>query len=145
MVNFFLSGIVIETEHPFYLSVCEINYHVEEQTLKLAIRIFSDNLEEAVNEVNTDKAIAQYLAEKLKIEVNEKKATFSYLGKEVKNDVTWSYLEVKNVKEVKSLTITNTVLFELYNSQKNIVHIKIGEKKKSLLLEKGEEKGEAQF
>jgi hypothetical protein len=70
----------------------------------------------------------------VQIEVDDRPISFQYLGKEVEMDVTWCYAEISDVPNLKKITVSNTLLLDLYDEQTNIVHIKAHDKKKSMML-----------
>ncbi len=136
--------------HPFYVSICQIDHNPDSSSLEITFKFFTDDLEtvlEAKSEKklrlgteneseNADRDISAYIQQKFKIEVNGELLDFSFLGKEVEFESTWCYMEVSGVKGVKEIRITNAVFIEQFESQTNLVHIKIGEQKKSMLLHK---------
>ncbi|RIK75977.1 hypothetical protein DCC62_12210, partial [candidate division KSB1 bacterium] len=84
-----------------------------------------------------DRYLYNYLKNQVVIVVNGDTATFRYVGKEVEMDVTWCYVEIAQVTEVKKIAVTNRILLEIYEEQTNIVHVKAGGRQKSMLLRKG--------
>lgn len=76
----------------------------------------------------------RYIADKLKVNINGSAVKFKFLGKEYKDDITYCYLEVEGVKEVKSISVTNRILFDVFTEQQNIVRLKLFGKNKSFLL-----------
>ncbi|MDX2247005.1 MAG: DUF6702 family protein [Bacteroidia bacterium] len=155
-VTFFLLSAV---SHPFYLSITEMDYNAQNQSLEVSIKLFTDNLEAALISQKTpnsgslaaiespdiDKKIEQYLSEKFLVIANGKPVVFTFRGKEVMPDVTWCYLEGKNISAIKTLKVKNLLLLEVYDSQKNIVHLDVNGNKKSLLLQRGKVEEEVQF
>jgi hypothetical protein len=87
----------------------------------------------------------KYLTKKIKIWVNGEAKTFNFIGKKYEDDVTVCYLEIKAVDEVKSLTIENGLLYEIEEDQQNLVHVKINNSRKSLLLVRENDKGLLKF
>ena len=71
------------------------------------------------------------------MEVNDRERPFALLGKEVEMDVTWCYLEFTGVEAVRSITVRNEVLFEMFDDQSNLVHLYIGKEETSMLLHRG--------
>jgi len=134
--------------HPFYVSVTQIDF--KENTLQITLKIFSDDLEDALSKKGTaklfigeknehpetEKLIKNYLKEQFKLQINNKDAEWQWIGKETEEDATWCYLEVRNIKKIKTLEVTNTILFELFDSQTNLINTSINNKKKSVILSK---------
>ena len=147
------------TAHKFYVSVTNIEHSKTDNALQITTRIFIDDFqkvlemrydlkEELTTEKNTKEVaqlMAKYLKKKLKIWVNGELKTFNFIGKKYEDDVTVCYLEVEGVAAVNSLEIENTILYELEEDQQNLVHVKIGDYRKSLLLVKENDKGLLKF
>ena len=86
--------------------------------------------------------LGEYLLTKVALK-DEKGRVYelNYLGAEVEDDVMWCYLEVEKVKKVKSITVTNTVLHEVWEDQENLVHFRaFGDVKSARLYVGGETK-----
>ncbi|MDT0608610.1 DUF6702 family protein [Croceitalea rosinachiae] len=158
---FFLLIIVLPllsfTAHKFYVSVTNINYSEKDDALQITTRIFIDDFEAVLLErygisallaTDEEAAIAQdymikYLKSKFLVLLNDKQVVFNYIGKKYDNDVVICYLEVANIgfDELKSIEIQNEILTDMYEEQKNLVHIKYKGKKKSFVLIKENNKG----
>ena len=134
--------------HKYYISVTQIEYVGEKQSVQIISRIFTDDFEKVLrerydesitldankNETLIDSYIEKYLSEKIKIKIDGKDCQFKYLGKELDVDVVKVYLEIEGVKAISSFKITNKLLFDLFKDQKNMVKLNINSKKKSYLL-----------
>lgn len=137
--------------HPFYVSVCTIDFNSENRALEIAVKIFTDDFEFALEETTdkklflgtpkepeeADKLIARYLEDHLKISLNDSAIEFNYLGKEVEIDATWCYIESQAMPSSTlqgTITVTNRILLGSFEGQSNIVHINAGDTKKSLIL-----------
>lgn len=145
------------TWHKFYVSVTNINYSEKNDALQITSRIFIDDLDALLKEryditaaLATEKEnpiaddyIKKYLNAKLALELNKEYVGFDYIGKKYDNDVVIFYLEVPKVdfNNLKSISIQNDVLTELYEEQKNLVHFKWKGKKKSFVLIRENNKG----
>lgn len=133
------------SEHPIYLSTTEIDYNKKAKTLEIAIKIFSDDLGEALSEekgttieIGTDREhkeatalITEYLRKHFVIELNGKPKAFQYLMRKKANEdfyATWILLEVSKVRSIKSLKLTNSILIDYNDGQQN--HVKFREDKK---------------
>jgi uncharacterized protein DUF6702 len=124
--------------HPFHVSVCEIEHDIETKALQISQRVFLDDLEETLNHVYgiqidivnpdnnqfRDSLVEDYILKHLIVTVNGKHRERAYLGHEIEKDVLWSYIEYYGVKKMKTISITNTVFFELYDDQNTIIHMK---------------------
>ena len=81
-----------------------------------------------------DVYMKRYLEDKLKISINGKAYKFNFIGKEYKEDITYCYLEIENIKDIKSIKVVNRLLFDILPEQQNIVRLKLNDRNKSFLL-----------
>ncbi|WP_396590439.1 DUF6702 family protein [Allomuricauda sp. R78024] len=143
--------------HKFYVSVTNVEYSEKNASFQITSRIFIDDLEELLKErydINaklatsdeakvSDEYIKKYFKAKFAIELNGEIAQYSFLGKKYDNDVVLCYLELTDVNfsELKSISIQNEILTDMFEEQQNIVHIKWNGQKKSFVLIKENNKG----
>ncbi|MGH2622569.1 MAG: DUF6702 family protein [Sphingobacterium sp.] len=135
--------------HPFYVSITTIDYHSNKKRIEVSCRIFHDDLEHVLkentrNKINIikpqdkiliDSAISQYIQKKISIQVNGQDKKMKYIGYEIQQDVAWCYLEIPQYEAVKSLKITNGLLYEAFKTQANIMHISVNDNRKSTKLD----------
>jgi len=135
-------------KHEYYVSVTEVEYVKEQQSLQIITQIFINDLETLIRKRYdesitldvedesrlVDDYIERYLTDKFKVKVNGGGVSFNFLGKEYKDDIVYCYLEIENVSKVNSIEITNQVLFDILPSQQNIVRLKLLNRNKSFLL-----------
>ncbi len=145
--------------HAFFVTISEVEYNASAKTVEISIKIFTDDLEKALNSrfsgrsnLNTSQESPQvnahlqsYLGEKFGLSVNGTAQTCQYIGKEKEDDATWCYLEVKNVAAVSNISVKNTILMDLYESQNNIVHVKMRGTSKSMMLKRNAPSGTVSF
>ena len=147
------------TVHKYYVSVTQIDYIEEREELQLTSRIFIDDLEKLLrqrydesitlagdNESDkVDLYLGKYLRQKIGVKINGETRTLSFLGKEYEDDIAICYLEISDIQSIKSIEITNTVLFDIFEEQKNIIRMKINSKRKSFILIPENDKGLLNF
>jgi hypothetical protein len=145
--------------HKFYVSVTEIEYNEKAQSLQIISRVFTDDFENVLKkrygkdlrleEGNETPQIAsfiqEYLEQKLQIKVDNKPVEIRYLGKEYENDVLLLYIEVPEIHAFQKIAVSNYVLMDLFQEQKNLVHVEYGGKTKSLVLLEGNQAGVLNF
>jgi len=145
--------------HKYYLSVSDVVYNKEEQSLQIITRLFFDDLEDVLRErydesiivdetqdqKKLDRYIKKYLERKLQIKVNDTVRILNYIGKEYEDDFVVCYIEVTDINNVKKLQIENTLLMDIFPEQKNMMHTDVLGKKKSLLLVEGNAKAVLNF
>ena len=140
------------TIHPYYVSTMEIDYRPNRSALQITIRVFTDDWQLMINTVydqdlrlDPDSDAAQtvihssdYLQKEIELKLNDNKVQPVFLGREYQDDQIVFYLEIKDVAEVKTLTVSNSILFEVLDGQQNIVRIKTPIKRKSYLQTQGQ-------
>ena len=148
LASFFLLSGFKSGAHEFYLSVTEIEYNNEKQSLQIITRVFIDDFEDVLNErYGADlqlseeaeegavaENISKYLKQKLRLQVNGEELQLNYLGKEYDADQLILYIEVEDLAPFNKIEVTNEILTDLFDDQKNVVHVKVNDKTKSLLL-----------
>ncbi|GGF33822.1 DUF6702 family protein [Echinicola rosea] len=145
--------------HPFYISVTDINYNENSQSLEIAQKIFWDDLEVALGNLAgrsvdfmhpddpeaLSSMIESYLLKNNQISVNGKKAELQYLGFEVEEDAAWFYLEAKGVSKPTKVKISNEILIRDYPDQRNMVNFYVDDVPKTLILYEDNESGSLEF
>lgn len=147
--------------HKFYVSVTNIKYSEKDKTLQITSRVFIDdfdlllkerygvltNLATKTEAKDAEEYIQKYINTKFRISINEKDVPVTYIGREYDNDIIVLYLEVEDVvfKKLKSIEVENGMLTDLFDEQKNLVHFKFNEVKKSFVLIKENNKGMLNF
>ncbi len=145
--------------HKFYVSITKIEYVKEKSSLQIITKIFTDDIEDVLKQrydasisLDTkketeaaDEDLKKYLLQKMNISVNGKPVKLDYIGKEYDTDMLVAYIEVKDVKELKTIEIENKVLMEMFPEQQNIIHLKTPESRRSLILDKDEPSGKLKF
>ena len=154
----FLSSFVAE-DHETYLSVTEIEYDVEQESIQIISRVFIDDFENVLSkryqkdislsykeDLSVNKAIMEkYLDRKLKITVDGKLQELKLLGSKFDADQIVLFLESTNIKSFKKVKVENLILTDLFDAQKNITHVKKGEEIESMLLTKSKGSNSVNF
>jgi hypothetical protein len=125
--------------HKFYLSLTQVEHNAPAQTLEVAIKLFTDDLErclgnrfrenlrlgESDEHTKTDEMLQTYLNEKLKFSLGSAALKMTLLGKEVSVDETWCYLEVTlNAAHITELKVENRIFTEVFATQINMLKFK---------------------
>ena len=133
-----LNLLLIWLLHPVHASVTEVEYSEKYKSLQITSRIFIDDLELAIqkqlrqesldilkpaNGMTTDQMVSAYLKDHFKIKLDGKPARIKYLTHEIEDLAIICYLEIENVKKIKTLEVTNSVIQEIHADQSNLVHI----------------------
>jgi hypothetical protein len=124
--------------HPVHVSVTEIEYSEKNKSLQITSRIFIDDLELSIqkqikqesldilqpkNGMTINQLVSSYLKEHFKIKIDGKPAKVNYLTHEIEDAAIICYLEIENVKKLKTLEVTNDVIQEIHADQSNLIHI----------------------
>ncbi len=124
--------------HPIHVSVTEIEYSEKNKSLQITSRIFIDDLETAIRtktkqesldllnlptSQSLDQLVRNYLADHLRIKVDGKPAKINYIAHELDDAAIICYLEIENIKKLKTLEVTDDVIHEVHADQYNLVHI----------------------
>lgn len=132
----FCSTIHDSSNHDFHLSNSQLKYKESSQVLQLSVKIFIDDLETALAERNVeglyigtekeseDSAIYvnEYLQDVIIISLGVDTLRSEFIGKELSEDLSaiWCYLKFENVTSCTDLNVTNSILTEIFDDQKNI-------------------------
>ncbi|NDV15392.1 hypothetical protein GO009_05075 [Muricauda sp. TY007] len=143
--------------HKFYVSVTNIAYSEEDSAFQITSRIFIDDLDKLLKERYgieaklatpneskvADEYIEKYFRSKFVVEFDGEPVLYNFLGKRYDNDVVICYLEITNVdlSNVKTMSVQNELLTDLFDEQKNVVHVKWKNNKKSFVLIREKNKG----
>lgn len=124
--------------HPFYVGLMDIAYFEESHTYGISVKLFTDDLEKAVERDSdiklklatekehskSDSLIAGYVLEHVGISgIQPLKLT--YLGKEYEYDVTWIYLESEPTEPIRNLRVDNDILMEVFPDQTHVIHFEL--------------------
>ncbi|TCD11505.1 hypothetical protein EZ449_04375 [Pedobacter frigidisoli] len=132
-------------KHPLHVSTTEVNFNAKDKTLEVSCRIFSDDFEailaktykqktdlsNAAMKVAMDNLIKKYITTHLQLKTNGKPVTMVYVGFEIDHEATNIYLEVDKITAVKSLEVSDTILYDMFDDQMSIVHLVKGTTRKS--------------
>ncbi|MBR9757472.1 MAG: peptidase E [Algicola sp.] len=145
--------------HKYYVSITQIEYVEDQASVQIISRVFIDDLENALKKrydktlvlkysnesEQVDYYLERYLKSKISIKINGKEQLLTFIGKEYDADIAVCYLEIKGVKEIAQLEISNQVLFDMFDDQQNVIRAKIYNKNKSFLLIKENDKALLNF
>lgn len=145
--------------HKFYVSITKIEYVKEKNSIQIITKIFTDDMEKALRQrydrsisLDTkketeaaDEDLKKYILQKIKVKVNGKPVQLNYIGKEYDTDMVVAYMEITEVKDLKTIEIENKVLMEVFPEQQNIIHLKTAKSRRSLILDKDQPSGKLKF
>ena len=145
--------------HPLHVSVTEINHNVNDKTLEISCKLFTDDFERVLTQnyktkvdlINPpdrpamEKLVNDFIQSHITIKADGKSVKLSYLGYEKDNDAIYSYFQADNISSVKKIEVVNNILYEIFTDQINLMHVTVGGKRKSYKLDYPETKTEFGF
>ena len=148
LTDFGQSRVNLIESHKFYVSTANIEYNPSSGNLEIIQRIFTDDLEAvlrarygdeiklaALNEpAQNATLIKKYILNQWQIKNNNKDLELKYLGHKYDIDQVKIYIEVPLTQAPEILFFENKTLFDLTSDQQNIIHVKVEDQRKSLLL-----------
>ncbi len=126
--------------HALYISMTEVN--VEKDSLHVVIKIFSDDLRDALKNhaplhyqptdlsqfFSLNKTIAkEYFEDRLKLFADKSRLTLLLEGHSVEGDIHSISFQSRFTKPIKTLSVDATFLMELFPTQVNVFKINNGE------------------
>lgn len=125
------------TKHPLHVSTTEISFNAKEKSLEISCRIFTDDFENILaKQYQTktdlskpamhkamDELIKKYMNAHLQYKVNGKTLTATYVGFEIDHEATNVYLEIDQISSLQNIQLSNSILYDLFDDQLNILHV----------------------
>lgn len=138
--------------HDYHASITDIKYNPRTQSLEVAVKVFMDDLEDALSRqakskityssssVAVKEQLADYLKSTLTFELERgKPLKAKLLGSEEDADVVWLYVEVPVQQEaLTQLYVRNAILTDLFTDQMNIVNVNYKGETESVLMQPGD-------
>jgi hypothetical protein len=150
----------VDARHPLYVSVTEMGYNATDKNLEISCKIFTDDFEKTLantfkakvdlttpaDKTEADRMVKEYIKSHLLLKIDNKAVTLEFVGFEKENDAVWSYFEVKNIPAApKKIDVTNSILYESYDKQMNLMHVTVGGNRKSYRLNYPDKEASFQF
>ena len=141
--------------HPLRLSLCEIEYTSDKKLLKVNLKLFLTDVNEALvfDPYSTELAFCQanessraeplllrYLNQYFYIKINGKKLPLEIRHKKLSgegdNTALWLFFQYEKIASIEQLEIRDDVFTDLFFDQSNLVYVHIDGKPRSLMLNK---------
>ncbi|MBZ5856544.1 DUF6702 family protein [Flavihumibacter profundi] len=143
-----LSTAILALMHPFFVGVTEIQHNSKDHTLEISVKLFADDFEKALAKINnvpvdltqpkdsvrTNQFVASYLQKHLLLKLNGKPVQMVFIGFEKEREAAWCFLQVNNVPSVQKIEIDNTLLYDAFDQQINLMHVIVNGERKSTKL-----------
>lgn len=145
--------------HPFYLSITDCKYNQQSKKMEVSVKLFIDDFEKTLHNIHkipvdiihpkdlnaAEKQVEDYISNHLQINYNGKLLALQFIGYEKEEEAVWSYFESEAIEWPKTISITNTLLYQYIPDQINIMHVNVGTQKKSYKLDNPQSKAEFNF
>ena len=147
IINFFTLLFLLVFPHKYYVSTTLIDFDNKTQSFEITLKVFYDDLEkdlkldskkvdyikdyEYLNEI-----YKPYLNQNFQINFDNKAILINYLGFEKKQDQINFYMEINSDLLGQSIEIQNSILYNSFPNQKNIILIRKGKFRKSFIQDK---------
>jgi len=144
-----LAGVLLSAKpaaiHPFHVTVTEVNHNAADKTLEISCKLFTDDFEKILaknynakvdlinppDKAKMDTLVKKYLYSHLSIRVNGQPVAFAYVGFENESEAAYGYIEVDNVPSASKIELTNSLLYDMFDDEVNIMHVIVGGSRKS--------------
>lgn len=136
--------------HTYHTSLTRIDYNAKEKLVQISIQLFAHDLLPALERrakrkidlektPDADLILFQYINENFVLtDKNETAKKLVFVGKEVQVNTVYVYLETASDDGLENYTLKNTLFFETFPEQTNIVVARFGDKKADLLFKAGD-------
>ncbi len=142
--------------HTYHSSILELRLNPRQQQVELALKVFTDDLENALSQgqpqhlslqdPRAQALAAAYLREHLALALPAASArqprqalALQFVGMQPEKDAYWLYAKAKLPRAAPAIWLRNTVMLDLFSDQMNIVNAESGPKKVSELYRAGHE------
>jgi hypothetical protein len=139
--------LVLAFNHPFYVSVTEIEYSSKTKEVGISVKVFPDDLEESLRKFNGNKydvvqgdkkiigpVLDKYIKQHMRILLNGTAKSYQWMGYEIDKESVWMYFSITNQPGVRSIQVQSDLMYAYKQEQTNIIHIKLDDKRESFRL-----------
>lgn len=136
--------------HTYHSSLTRMDYNEKEKNIEVTIQLFVHDvlpmlerrLKKRVDIEKTPEAdgeLFKYLSEKFVLQNKKGEAQkLKWVGREFENDVVYVYVEIPFAESFEGARLQNTIFFESFAQQTNLVVARFGDKKIDLLFKAGD-------
>ncbi len=136
--------------HRYHTSLTRMDYNEKEKLVEITIQLFTHDLVPVLEKrakksielektPDIDKIILEYLSQNFILKNKKGEAqTLNWVGKELEVDTAYVYVEIPMSESPEGLTLQNTIFFESFAEQTNLVTSRFDAKKSDLLFVAGD-------
>lgn len=144
-----LSAAPVAIAHNFHTSLTRIDYNEKEKIYEITIQLFTHDLAPLLekktgkrvdlDKSDVDRFILDYLNKTfVLIDKKGEKRKLEWVGKEINTDTAWIYLETPAAEGLENYKLQNTIFFESFPEQTNLVICRYEGKKADLMFKAGD-------
>ncbi len=141
MKYFFIFLVTSFFAHNYHVSNTLVHHNGAANTLEITVKIFYDDMKR-LREMKEESATTmdfvfdtdKYIQENLILKINNLSMTLDPIGREVEDEMVYCYFEVHNLPDVVVFDVTDSLLFDLYPDQTNMVDVEMNGWTKRVLL-----------
>jgi len=136
--------------HRFHVSLTRIDYSIDQKLFEISIQLFTHDLVPLLEQKSgkqidlektpdVDKLILDYLKENFVLmNKNREIKNLKWVGKEFDVDSVWIYVETLSTESLEGYSLQNTIFFESFPEQTNLVTARFEGKKADLMYKVGD-------
>lgn len=144
----------VSAAHRYHTSLTRMDYNAGKKTVEISIQLFTHDLTPTLQKLykddvtldkkdESDRYIRDYLSKNFVLTDKEgKTAEIKWVGKETGVDFTYVYFEIPFAHSLENATLKNTIFFESFAEQTNLVICRYEGKKADLLFKVGDSQKE---
>ncbi|MEP6948664.1 MAG: DUF6702 family protein [Ginsengibacter sp.] len=131
--------------HPLYIAVAQIDYNSSDQFATVLCKTFSDDLELALqkqyaknesidhpgNIKKLSSEIEGYIKNHLQLKINGKATSLVFTNYKKEDNTISSWFRIDNINDIQRFEVNDTIFYELYDKQIQIVYITVNGNRKS--------------
>ncbi len=150
IAGFILCFAVQILAHTFHTSLTRIDYNEKSKTAEISIQLFSHDLIPALEKLSkkgvdleknkdADALLLKYLDDKFIVQnAKGEKQTLKFVGKELEADTVYVYVEIPLADSLETYSLQDSLFFESYEEQTNLVTAHDDGKKIDLIYKPGD-------
>jgi hypothetical protein len=150
VLSFTANGAFASNFHNYHTSLTRIDYNAKDKLFEISIQLFIHDLQPLLEKrkgsridlektPDVDKLLLGYLNENVVLtDRNGKAKQLKWVGKEIDIDSVWVYLESPTEESLPGYNLQNTLFFESFPEQTNLVVCRFDEKKLDLMFKAGD-------
>lgn len=149
LIDILLCAITLLPAHDFHVSVTNAEYNKSSGNLQVTMKVFSEDLEDALSELHQERVslanageneqhdlwLIEYIRDEFVLVSGKDTLYYDYIGHEIEMDICFIYMEVRSFPAENELFVRNSLFFDRFDDQSNIVNISLGGKVYSVFLD----------